>query len=64
MNRIQKMSQDLVCQRLKLQMGLDPQLDIEPKQLQAMWAQLQKEQRLARQADREEPQLYPIDRAA
>lgn len=65
MNRIQKLSQDLVCQRLKLQMGLDPRLDIDPRQLQAMWAELQRERRLARSASEPAKVDYPqIDRAA
>lgn len=45
MNYIQKISRDLVSQRLKLQMGLDPQVHIEPRRLQAMWRQLQSERR-------------------
>ena len=45
MNRIQEISRDLVSQRLKLQMGLDPQVHIEPRLLQAMWLQLQSERR-------------------
>jgi hypothetical protein len=45
MNHIQKISRDLVSQRLKLQMGLDPQVHIEPGLLQAMWLQLQSERR-------------------
>ncbi|MDX1459957.1 MAG: hypothetical protein R3348_02780 [Xanthomonadales bacterium] len=43
MNRIQKISQDVLSQKLKLQMGLDPSVDIELPQLQDMWAQLQRE---------------------
>ena len=45
MNQIQQISRDLVSQRLKLQMGLDPQVQIEPRRLQAMWLQLQSERR-------------------
>ncbi len=48
MNHIQQISQDLLCQKLKLQMGLDPSLDIEPERLRFMWAQLQRERNLSR----------------
>ncbi len=40
MNQIQLISRKILCDRLKLQMGLDPDIDIEPRILQAMWLQL------------------------
>ena len=40
MNQIQLISRKILCDRLKLQMGLDPDIDIEPRILQAMWRQL------------------------
>jgi hypothetical protein len=64
MNHIQKLSQELVSQRLKLQMGLDPQLDIEPRMLRAMWVELQQERRLAKSKIAIEDRYPEIDRAA
>ena len=40
MNQIQLISRKILCDRLKLQMGLDSDIDIEPRILQAMWQQL------------------------
>ena len=40
MNRIQLISQDIQARRLKLQMGLDPSADIEPRKVHEMWRQL------------------------
>jgi len=50
MNDIQRISRTILAERLKLQMGLDPALDIEYSALQAMSRQLQAERlrRLAR----------------
>ena len=43
MNTIQALSRKLETDRLKLQMGLDPALDIDTFTLRAMWRQLQVE---------------------
>lgn len=43
MNQIQLISRNILCERLKMQMGLDPEVDIEPRILQAMWRQLSHE---------------------
>ena len=43
MNRIQILGRKLEADRLKLQMGLDPALDIEMHRLRAMWRQLEAE---------------------
>ncbi len=43
MNQIQLISRNILCERLKMQMGLDPEVDIEPQILQAMWRQLSHE---------------------
>ena len=40
MNQIQLISREILCKRLKFQMGLDPEVEIEPRILQAMWRQL------------------------
>ncbi|NND44934.1 MAG: hypothetical protein HKN58_06390 [Xanthomonadales bacterium] len=65
MNRIQKLSQDILSQRLKLLMGLDPELDIEPQMLQAMWAELQRERRMKRTTRQADDHSYThINRAA
>ena len=43
MNRIQKISQDLLTSRLKLQMGLDPSVPMKAHQVYEMWQQLKRE---------------------
>ena len=43
MNQIQLISRNILCERLKMQMGLDLEVDIEPRILQAMWRQLRHE---------------------
>jgi len=48
MNAIQKLSYDLHTRRLKLQMGLDPRVDIEPALVREMWHGLTLEEREAR----------------
>lgn len=51
MNHIQRISQRILCDRLKLQMGLDPSLDIDYRTLQDMSRQMETErvQQLARE---------------
>ncbi|MBT8061190.1 MAG: hypothetical protein HKO64_12865 [Xanthomonadales bacterium] len=46
MNRIQQISQDLLNQKLKLQMGIDPRVEISHEKLQQMWMQVQHERNL------------------
>ncbi len=43
MNRIPILGRKLEADRLKLQMGLDPAVDVEMHRLQAMWRQLEAE---------------------
>ncbi len=43
MNRLQSVSQAIETERLKLQLGLSPHVDIDPLPLRAMWAQLYRE---------------------
>ena len=40
MNQVQLISRKILSDRLKLQMGLDPDVDIAPRILQDMWRQL------------------------
>lgn len=40
MNHIQRLSQSIESDRLKLQMGLSPEIDIDTLTLRAMWRQL------------------------
>jgi hypothetical protein len=40
MNRIQMISQEIESDRLKLQMGLSPDMEIDTLTLRAMWARL------------------------
>ncbi len=54
MNQIQLISRKILCDRLKLQMGLDPDIDIEPRILQVMWLQLNYE-RIAKLTSAEAP---------
>lgn len=44
MNRIQMISQQIESDRLKLQMGLSPDIDIDTLTLRAMWSRLCAEQ--------------------
>lgn len=44
MNRIQNISRALQAERLKLQMGLDPRMDIDPSQVRRMWNELHHQQ--------------------
>ena len=50
--------------RLKLQMGLDPEVEIEPQMLRAMWAELQKERRMRHTASVRVEDYPGMDRAA
>jgi hypothetical protein len=43
MNRLQSISQAIETERLKLQMGLNPSVDIHPLTLRAMWIRLYRE---------------------
>jgi hypothetical protein len=40
MNQIQRLSQHIEADRLKLQMGLNPDIEIDTLTLRAMWRQL------------------------
>lgn len=46
MNRIQQISLDLSSQKLKLQMGIDPRVEISYAKLQDMWMHVQRERKL------------------
>lgn len=62
MNRIQQISEDLLSQKLKLQMGIDPRVEISYPKLKHMWMQLQRERNLAKAREADEALLH--DRAA
>ena len=62
MNRIQQISEDLLSQKLKLQMGIDPRVEISHAKLKDMWMQLQRERNRTHAREADEALLH--DRAA
>ena len=61
MNQIQKISQKILCDRLKLQLGLDLGSDVEYRTLRAMCLQLKNERIL--ELARAEASYMSLDRS-
>lgn len=60
MNRIQQISLDLSSQKLKLQMGIDPRVDISYEKLQDMWMHVQRERKLKQTVSAHQAEIHDL----